>query len=66
MSEGKNITLWLKLKDHPKVWEDYDSSCGGDTNNGRFYITSNKEHIEVFPGSIIFDMPDGTHIVVNS
>lgn len=64
--EQNKITVWEKMGDHPKVWADYDSSCGGDTDNGKFFITSGKEHIEVFRGSIIFEMPDGTYIVTNT
>jgi len=59
----KRVTVWNKKGDHPKVWEDYISSCGGDTDNGRFYITSGSKQIEVFPGDSIYDMTDGTYQV---
>lgn len=26
--EQNKITVWEKMGDHPKVWADYDSSCG--------------------------------------
>lgn len=63
---GVKATFWTKMGDHPKVWEDYDSSCGGDTNLGRFYIGNPKDAVEVFSDSIIIDMADGQHCVVIS
>jgi hypothetical protein len=57
------VTVWNKKGDHPKVWEDYISTCGGDTDNGHFYITSGNRQIEVFPGDSIYDMADGTYQV---
>lgn len=61
---GMKATFWTKMGDHPKVWEDYDSSCGGDTNLGRFYIGTPKDAVEVFSNSIIIDMADGQPCVV--
>ena len=56
----KTQTVWNKPNDHPAVWADYVSSCGGDTDNGRFYIGTGDNHTEVFPGDIIYDMYDGS------
>ena len=61
---GVSATFWTKMGDHPKVWEDYDSSCGGDTNLGIFYIGNPKDAVEVLSGSIIIDMADGQPCVV--
>ena len=55
-------TVWNKKGDHPKVWEDYISSCGGDTDLGLYYIGPGDNSIQVFPGDTIVEK-DGVFTV---
>lgn len=63
MNHSTKQTVWNKAGDHPKVWEDYASDCGGDTPNGVYYLGTTNDLIEVLPGDVIHDMDDGTALV---
>lgn len=61
---NKKTITWNKMGDHPAVWQDYISTCGGDTDIDKYYIGSGSDPIEVVRGSMIIDMDDGTFKVV--
>jgi hypothetical protein len=59
------VTRFKQYDDHPEVWEDYISSCGGDTGTGEYYITTADEEVTYNGGNSYTTKEIKRHIRVN-